>query len=62
MARLVDLIVTTEKDILKLIRFPFARDKLLALRVGMVVTDGDRLASALAARIRQARAVNHDIG
>jgi len=62
MARLVDLIVTTEKDILKLIRFPFARDKLLALRVGMVVTDGDRLVSELAARIRQTHDVNHDIG
>jgi len=62
MARLVDLIITTEKDILKLIRFPFARDKLLALRVGMVVAGGDRLVSALAARIRQARTVNHDIG
>jgi tetraacyldisaccharide 4'-kinase len=62
MARLVDLIVTTEKDILKLIRFPFARDKLLALRVGMVVAGGDRLVSALAARIRQAQAANRDIG
>ena len=41
MARLVDLIVTTEKDILKLIGFPFARDKLLALRVGMEVAGGD---------------------
>jgi hypothetical protein len=35
---------------------------LLALRVGMVVAGGDRLVSALAARIRQARTVNHDIG
>ncbi|MGZ8424304.1 MAG: tetraacyldisaccharide 4'-kinase [Candidatus Binatia bacterium] len=54
MARLVDLIVTTEKDILKLIGFPFARGKLLALRVGMEVAGSDRLVSALAARIRQA--------
>jgi tetraacyldisaccharide-1-P 4'-kinase len=37
MARLIDLIITTEKDILKLIRYPFARDKLMALRVGMNV-------------------------
>jgi tetraacyldisaccharide 4'-kinase len=36
-----DLIVTTEKDILKLMRFPFAREKLLALRVAMVVENGD---------------------
>jgi tetraacyldisaccharide 4'-kinase len=38
-----DLIVTTEKDILKLVRFPFAREKLLALRVAMVVENGDAL-------------------
>jgi tetraacyldisaccharide 4'-kinase len=38
-----DLIVTTEKDILKLMRFPFAREKLLALRVAMVVENGDAL-------------------
>jgi hypothetical protein len=38
-----------------LIGFPFARDKLLALRVGMEVAGGDKLVSALAARIRQAR-------
>lgn len=53
-ARLIDLIVTTEKDILKLIRFPFARDKLLALRVGMNVTGGDQLVAAIAAKIRAA--------
>lgn len=58
MARLIDLIVTTEKDILKLIRFPFARDKLLALRVGMEVADGERLVAAIVERIRQARQRN----
>ena len=58
MARLIDLIVTTEKDILKLIRYPFARDKLLALRVGMNVTGGDQLVAAIVARIRAAR--SHD--
>lgn len=58
MARLIDLIVTTEKDILKLIRYPFARDKLLALRVGMNVTGGDQLVAAVVARIRAAR--SHD--
>ena len=41
MARLVDLIITTEKDILKLIRYPFARDKLMALRVGMSIPEGE---------------------
>ena len=54
MARLVDLIVTTEKDILKLNRFPFARDKLLALRVVMTVEDGDTLINGIVAKIRTA--------
>ena len=52
MARLIDLIVTTEKDILKLIRYPFARDKLMALRVGMHVAGGEQLVAAVLARIR----------
>jgi tetraacyldisaccharide 4'-kinase len=55
MARLIDLIVTTEKDILKLIRYPFARDKLMALRVGMSVAGGEQLVAAVVARIRAAR-------
>jgi tetraacyldisaccharide 4'-kinase len=55
MARLVDLIITTEKDILKLTRFPFARDKLLALRVAMEVTDGAALAAAIVDKIEAAR-------
>jgi tetraacyldisaccharide 4'-kinase len=54
MARLVDLIITTEKDILKLIRYPFARDKLMALRVCMSVAGGERLVAAVMARIRRA--------
>jgi tetraacyldisaccharide 4'-kinase len=52
-ARNVDLIVTTEKDILKLIRFPFARGKLLALRVSMAVAREQDLLDALIGRIRQ---------
>ncbi len=55
MARLVDLIITTEKDILKLIRFPFARDKLMALRVAMRIDDGERLVAAALERICAAR-------
>src|SRR5207253_10731535 len=51
--RLVDLIVTTEKDILKLVRFPFAKDKLMALRVAMSVEKGDVLVEAVAERIRK---------
>ena len=42
-AKDVDLIVTTEKDLVKLEAFPFARGKLLALRLGVDVEDGDGL-------------------
>jgi tetraacyldisaccharide 4'-kinase len=51
-ARNADLIITTEKDIVKLIRFPFGREKLLALRVTMAVEDGDRLIQAIVDRIK----------
>ncbi len=54
-ARLVDLIVTTEKDILKLIRFPFATDKLLALRVAMKVENGESLIGSIVNKIEQAK-------
>lgn len=46
-ARNVDLIVTTEKDIIKLVRFPFAKEKLLALRVEMVVENAISLVGAV---------------
>jgi tetraacyldisaccharide 4'-kinase len=46
-ARNADLIITTEKDILKLIRFPFGRERLLALRVAMTVENGDTLIQAV---------------
>lgn len=52
LARSVDLIITTEKDILKLQRFPFAKDKLLALRVAMDVEQGAALVSAILEKIR----------
>jgi tetraacyldisaccharide 4'-kinase len=55
LARAADLIITTEKDILKLQRFPFAKDKLLALRVTMAVTDGDALVAAIIQKIQSAR-------
>ena len=54
-ARLVDLIVTTEKDILKLIRFPFVTDKLLALRVAMKVENGDSLIGSIVNKVEQAK-------
>jgi tetraacyldisaccharide-1-P 4'-kinase len=50
-----DIILTTEKDLVKLIRFPFARDKLLALRVTMVVENGAALIQAVLDRIAVAR-------
>jgi tetraacyldisaccharide 4'-kinase len=53
LARNVDLIVTTEKDILKLIRFPFARGKLLALRVSMAVAQEEALLDTIIGSIRQ---------
>jgi tetraacyldisaccharide 4'-kinase len=52
-ARNADLVVTTEKDIVKLNRFPFAREKLLALRVAMVVEHGDALIDTIVSRIHQ---------
>jgi tetraacyldisaccharide 4'-kinase len=42
-AKDVDLIVTTEKDLVKLEAFPFARGKLVALRLGVEVEDADAL-------------------
>lgn len=50
----VDIILTTEKDLIKLIRFPFAKDKLLALRVAMTVEDGTGLIQAVLERLRTA--------
>jgi tetraacyldisaccharide 4'-kinase len=57
-ARNADFIITTEKDILKLIRFPFGREKLLALRVTMAVENGDALIQAVVDRI-QKKTENH---
>jgi tetraacyldisaccharide 4'-kinase len=48
----VDIILTTEKDLVKLIRFPFAKDKLLALRVTLVVENGAALIQAVLERVR----------
>lgn len=53
-ARGVDLIVTTEKDLVKLDRFPFTRDSLYALRVDvtMVPSDAQALDDIIAATLR----------
>jgi tetraacyldisaccharide 4'-kinase len=42
-ARELDLVVTTEKDLVKLDAFPFARGKLVAVRVAMEIEEGERL-------------------
>jgi tetraacyldisaccharide-1-P 4'-kinase len=42
-----EYIVTTEKDLVKLEPFPFARGKLIALRIGAVVDRGDELVRAV---------------
>jgi tetraacyldisaccharide 4'-kinase len=52
-ARNADLIITTEKDILKLVGFPVAREKLLALRVEMVVQNGATMIEEILNRIGQ---------
>jgi tetraacyldisaccharide 4'-kinase len=54
-ARGADLIVTTEKDLVKLERFPFARGTVVGLRVGVEVEDADGLLSAVGAAIDGAR-------
>ena len=55
MGRLVDLNVTTEKDIVKLQRFPFSKDKLMALRVAMTVENGAALVDAILEKIQLSR-------
>jgi tetraacyldisaccharide 4'-kinase len=42
-----DLIVTTEKDLVKLERFPFATGKLVALRARMEIEHGERLLATI---------------
>jgi tetraacyldisaccharide 4'-kinase len=52
-ARGVDFIVTTEKDLVKLARFPFAREKLFALRVAMKVENATALLDVVERTIRE---------
>ncbi len=54
-ARNADLIVTTEKDILKLLRFPFAKGRLLALRVVLTVENGEALIEKLCETVEKRR-------
>ena len=46
-----DLIVTTEKDLVKLEKFPFAAAKLVALRVEMVVKEANQLLTHIEHRL-----------
>jgi tetraacyldisaccharide 4'-kinase len=46
-----DCVVTTEKDLVKLEQFPFARGKVVALRVALEVKDGDQLVRLIQERI-----------
>ncbi len=52
-ARHADLVLTTEKDLVKLEVFPFARGKLLALRVEPAVERADALLDLVCARARR---------
>ncbi len=52
-SRGLDLVVTTEKDLVKLERFPFAKDKLAAVRVSMEIERGDSLVESVAAAVDQ---------
>lgn len=49
--RAIDTILTTEKDLVKLENFPFARGKLMALRVEAQVSEGDRLVTMIRNRL-----------
>lgn len=57
-ARGVDLIVTTEKDITKLLFFPFAKGRLFALRVVMEVQGEEALVRMVEETVRE-RKVSH---
>jgi len=53
--RHVDRVITTEKDMIKLVQFPFAKGRLYALRVNMVVEKGDELVDAVEETLRAKR-------
>ena len=52
----VELIVTTEKDLVKLEHFPFAKGKLVALRIAPEIEDGDALVRMVTERAARAAA------
>jgi tetraacyldisaccharide 4'-kinase len=55
-SRGLDLVVTTEKDLVKLERFPFAKDKLAAVRISMDIEEGERLVESVVAAIERRQA------
>jgi tetraacyldisaccharide 4'-kinase len=56
----VDLVVTTEKDLVKLERFPFPRDSLYALRLEVIMehADAEALENLILGRINQRAAAS----
>jgi tetraacyldisaccharide 4'-kinase len=57
----VDLVVTTEKDLAKLEHFPFAKGKLVALRIAPEIEDGDALVRMIMERALQRRDSQEDV-
>ncbi len=55
-AEKVDFVVTTEKDLVKLERYPFARGKLVALRMGVWVEGEERLLAEILEKVKSASA------
>lgn len=57
----VDLVVTTEKDLAKLEHFPFAKGKLVALRIAPEIEDGDALVRMIMERALRRRDSQEDV-
>ena len=51
-SRACDFVVTTEKDLVKLEKFPFATDKLVALRIDMEVSDVEQLLAFIESQLK----------
>jgi tetraacyldisaccharide-1-P 4'-kinase len=51
-SRACDFVVTTEKDLVKLEKFPFATDKLVALRIDMEVSDVEQLLASIESQLK----------
>ncbi len=51
-SRACDFVVTTEKDLVKLEKFPFATDKLVALRIDMEVNDVEQFLALIESQLK----------